>query len=72
MKELIGKKIKSAVIIGHSLGCDSENVLVLKMTDGSIFHITGGYGGYTGKSCDEYIETIAVEQVSPSPIKTNK
>jgi hypothetical protein len=32
------------------------------MTDGSTFYIEGGYGGYTGKSCDEYIETINVRK----------
>jgi len=64
MRELIGKTIKSAKIIGHSKGCDSKNVLVLNMTDGSKFHIEGGYGGYTGNSCDEYIECIGVKKIN--------
>lgn len=62
MDKLIGKTIKSAKIIGHSTGCDSKNVLLLDMTDGTQFQVIGGYGGYTGKSCDEYIETIKVEE----------
>jgi hypothetical protein len=62
MKELLGKIIKSAHITGHSKQCDSKNVLVLKMTDGSVFKVTGGYGGYTGRSCDEYYENIQVEK----------
>ena len=61
--KLIGKTIEGVEIKGHSKGCDSENVLKLTMTDGSIFEITGGYGGYTGKSCDEYIEIIAVDEI---------
>lgn len=63
MKNLKGKTIKSVKIIGHDPACDSQNVLVLTMTDGSVFHIIGGYGGYTGESCDEYIETIEVKKL---------
>lgn len=61
-KQLIGKTIKAIEVVGHSKGCDSENVLVLTMTDGSEFKVIGGYGGYTGLSCDEYVETIEVER----------
>ena len=60
MKDLIGKTIKSAVIKKHQESCDSENVLVMEMTDGTLFEVIGGYGEYTGNSCDEYIETIEV------------
>ncbi len=67
MKELIGKTIEKVKIKGHQQDCDSKNVLVLEMTDGSMFEITGGYGGYTGHSCDEYIETIEVD-----PLEKNK
>ena len=28
---------------------------------GKTFYIEGGYGGYTGKSCDEYYEKIEVK-----------
>lgn len=62
-KELIGKTIKEVELKGHAIGCDSINVLVLTMETGETFEITGGYGGFTGKSCDEYIETIGVEKV---------
>jgi len=64
---LIGEKIASAKIIGHSPACDAENVLVLEMESGKKFHITGRYGGYTGASCDEYPEFITVELVESSP-----
>jgi len=71
-KQLIGKIIKSAKIVGHSKGCDSENVLILVMTDGTRFEITGGYGGYTGNSCDEYVETIEVEITALQAIEEKK
>lgn len=63
MKSLKNKTIKSVKLKGHDPRCDSKNILVLEMTDGSLFEIEGGYGGYTGKSCDEYIETIKVNQL---------
>ena len=61
-KELEGKQIKSATLKGHKEDCDSINVLILEMTDGSIFEIEGGYGRYTGASCEEYIETVKVSR----------
>lgn len=64
-KELIGKTIKNAEVKGHSEKCDGVNVLVLTMEDGSIFYVVGGYGGYTGKSCDEYPEYIVVKKDTP-------
>ena len=64
-KELIGKTIKSAEIKGHSKDCDGENVLVLTMETGEIFYIIGSYGGYSGKSCDEYRELISVVKEIP-------
>jgi hypothetical protein len=57
---LVGKTIAYAVVVPHSDACDAENVLRLTMTDGSEWHITGGYGGYTGNSCDEYFEWVRV------------
>ena len=61
-KELIGETIKSAKIVCHlESGCDGENLLVLKMESGKTFYIEGGYGGYTGDSCDEYWEYVKVE-----------
>ena len=59
---LIGKTIKKAEITGHSKGCDGENLLILEMTDGEKVYIEGGYGGYTGSSCDEYFEWIKVKK----------
>jgi len=62
-KELIGEKIKTSKIVCHKKeGCDGRNLLVLEMESGNIFYIEGGYGGYTGDSCDEYIETIKVQK----------
>ena len=61
-EELIGEKIKSAKIVCHQKkGCDGKNLLVLKMDSGKTFYIEGGYGGYTGDSCDEYYEKIEVK-----------
>jgi len=59
--KLIGETIKSVKIVCHKkTGCDGENLLVLEMESGKIFYVEGGYGGYTGKSCDEYKEHIFV------------
>ena len=66
---LIGKTIVSAEIIGcpgseyNDRGCDGENILILKFSDGTSVKCTGGYGGYTGESCDEYYEYIKIEEV---------
>jgi hypothetical protein len=62
-KNLVGEKIKSARIVCHMTeGCDGENLLILEMESGKTFYIEGGYGGYSGKSCDEYYEYIEVKQ----------
>ena len=59
--KLIGETIKSAKIVCHKKsGCDGENLLILEMESGKTFYIEGGYGGYTGKSCDEYYEWVKV------------
>jgi hypothetical protein len=62
---LVGKTITSAKIVGckYRSGCDGENVLELTFTDGSSVQITGGYGGYTGLSCNEYVELIMIEEM---------
>lgn len=61
IKKLIGEKIKSARIVCHlKRDCDGKNLLILTMESGKIFYIRGGYGGYTGNSCDEYYEYINV------------
>lgn len=63
IKKLIGEKIKSARILCHlKEGCDGKNLLILKMESGKTFYIQGGYGGYTGKSCDEYYEYISISE----------
>jgi hypothetical protein len=59
---LVGKTIASATVVPHDVSCDAENVLVLSMTDGSVWSIAGGYGGYTGASCDEYFEWVKVSE----------
>ncbi len=61
--QLIGKTIKNIQKKKHSEDCDSKNLLVLETEDGSIFHILGGYGSYTGNSCDEYLEVIEIEKI---------
>ena len=67
---LIGKTIISAEIVGCTetrLGddilCDGENILALNFSDGTSVKCIGGYGGYTGYSCDEYYEYIKIEEV---------
>jgi len=67
-KYLKGETIKSARLVKHSKDCDSVNVLRLTMKSGKVFEIEGSYGGYTGKSCDEYIEVLEIREVTP-PIK---
>ena len=60
-KKLIGETIKKAKIVCHkSVGCDGKNLLILEMESGKTFYVEGGYGGYTGNSCDEYVEIISV------------
>lgn len=61
-KEFVGAKILKAKIVKHDPNCDSKNVLVLTTNKG-VFEIEGTYGGYTGKSCDEYIEVINLSKI---------
>jgi len=64
MKSLVNEKILGVELRCHQdEGCDGENFLVLTMESGKIFHMEGGYGGYTGKSCDEYKELIKVSEM---------
>ena len=58
---LVGKTIATAEVVGHDPTCDGENVLRLVCTDGTSIDVFGGYGGYTGESCDEYFELITVD-----------
>ena len=60
---LLDRTVVHAVALAHADECDSTNVLRLTLDDGSVVDITGGYGGYTGRSCDEYIELISVDKV---------
>jgi hypothetical protein len=62
LKDLIGEQIKSAKIVCHlKKGCDGDNLLILKMESGKTFYIEGGYGDYSGNSCDEYYEWVKVD-----------
>ena len=63
IKELIGKKIVDAEIIGIyedyfgkpvEENYDDRPILRLIMEDGEIFEVESNYGGYTGNSEDEY------------------
>ena len=69
---LLGKTIISATILGceYEIGwgeykypCDGENVLELKFRDGTGVKIIGGYSGYSGKSCDEYVEVLNIKPI---------
>ena len=64
VQELIGKTVLTAYVVSHKPDCDASNLLVLQMSDGSVFEIEGGYGGYSGDSCDEFIELISIRRSS--------
>lgn len=55
---LLDRCIVAVTAVPHMDECDSPNVLRLALDDGSVVDIIGGYGGYSGRSCDEYIELI--------------
>lgn len=58
---LIGKTILSAKV-RKSSKYDDEGFLDLEFSDGSKCTIEGSYGGYTGKSADEYISLIHLRE----------
>lgn len=60
---LVDRTVVHVVAVPHDDGCDGANVLRLTLDDGSVVDITGGYGGYTGNSCDEYVELISIDRV---------
>jgi adenylate cyclase len=60
---LVGKKIQSALVTYHNEECDGENVLRLVFTDNTTIDIVGDYGGYSGRSCDEYVEFIGLSEL---------
>jgi hypothetical protein len=57
---MAGKTIASVEVAPHDDESDCLNLLRVRFTDGTAVVISGGYGGYTGNSCDEYIELIYV------------
>ena len=59
ISKLIGKTIKSARIERFSSEYD-DKLLILEMTDGSVFRIVPEYGSYTGNSIDEYPSYIEI------------
>ncbi len=60
---LLDRAVVGVQAVPHLDECDSPNVLRLTLDDGSIVDIEGGYGGYSGRSCDEYVEIIDVRRV---------
>ena len=60
-KKLIGVKILKAEIKGIE-GCDDKPFLILE-TDKGKFKINSWYGGYTGRSNDEYPRYISIEDI---------
>lgn len=59
--DIEGKTIKRAVQMNASM-FDDKGWLKLEFTDGEQCLIIAGYGGYTGKSFDEYGTTISIEK----------
>jgi hypothetical protein len=59
---LVGNTIVHAQVVPHTEGCDSANVLRLTLDNGKVIDIEGSYGGYTGESCDEYVERLSIEE----------
>ena len=62
IERLIGKTIKAVEPLGIK-GHDDVPYLLIYFTDGSRAMMEGSYGGYTGKSEDEYIRFIGVTWV---------
>lgn len=60
---LVGRAVVHVVAVPHDDECDGANVLRLTLDDGSVVDIEGNYGGYTGRSCDEYVEFISIAKV---------
>jgi hypothetical protein len=60
---LVDRAVVHVKAVPHDDDCDSPNVLRLTLDDGSVIDITGGYGGYSGASCDEYVELISIDKV---------
>lgn len=60
LKSIEGKKIKKSWIEGIK-NYDDKPFLFIEFTDGTIIKIVADYGGYTGKSEDEYIRYISIE-----------
>ena len=59
IKKLIGKTIINAEIMGKK-GCDDMGWLLLTFSDGTEATVVSSYGGYTGRSEDEYPTCIIV------------
>ena len=60
---LVDRTVVHALAVPHMDECDGSNVLRLTLDNGVVVDITGGYGGYSGHSCDEYVELISVDEV---------
>lgn len=60
---LVDRTVVHVQAVAHDPNSDCTNVVRLTLDDGSVVDITGGYGGYSGRSCDEYVELISVDRV---------
>lgn len=60
---LVGRTVVHVVAVPHADDCYSPNVLRLTLDDGSHVDITGRYGGYSSRACDEYVELISIDRV---------
>lgn len=60
---LVDRTVVHVTAVPHMDECDSPNVLRLTLDNGAVVDIEGGYSGYTGRSCDEYVEIIDIHEV---------
>lgn len=67
---LVDRTVVHVVAVPHDDTCDSPNVLRLTLDDGTVLDITGGYGEYSGRSCDEYVELISIDEIDWKPSRT--
>lgn len=61
LNDLVGKTITEATLLKYP-ELDDEAWLRLRFTDGSECVLEATYGGFTGRSCDEYPAFLVVRE----------